>query len=129
VTQPASTDSPELPLTEPDADLWAAFAHLGGVVGFLPSLVIHLAFRKRSTHVATESAEALSWQLTWLSVWLAVVVVGFFATMLGADALSIFVIGVLWLLYLVNVAFSVVAFAKTNHGGSYRYPVNFRWVR
>jgi hypothetical protein len=124
---PAQPTAP--PLSEHEAQQWAAFAHLGGILGFLPSLFIYLVFRERSARVATESGEALSWQLTWLPVYLAVAVIGVFASMFFDVVGFAVVSSILWLIYLLNVAFSIVAFVKTNAGGSYRYPINFRWVK
>jgi hypothetical protein len=124
---PIRTTAP--PLSAHDAEQWAAFAHLGGVVGFLPSLFIYLVLRQRSAKVASEATEALGWQLTWLPIYIGVAVIGIFAS-LAFDVLGSFIVSsVLWLIYLINVVLSIVAFVKTKDGGSYRYPVNFRWVR
>ena len=34
-----------------------------------------------------------------------------------------------WALYIVNLVFSILGFVKVNSGGSYRYPVNFRFIK
>jgi uncharacterized Tic20 family protein len=126
-TAPVSTTAP--PLSERDAEQWAAFAHLGGVVGFLPSLFIYLVLRQRSAKVASEAVEALGWQLTWLPIYLGVAVIGIFASLTFNVVGSFVFSSLLWLIYLFNVVLSIVAFVKTKDGGSYRYPVNFRWVK
>ena len=125
--EPLGTTAP--PLSEHDAEQWAAFAHLGGVVGFLPSLFIYLVLRQRSAKVASESTEALGWQLTWLPIYIGVAIIGIFASLTFEVLGSLVVSSVLWLIYLVNVVLSIVAFVKTKDGGTYRYPVNFRWVK
>ncbi|MDO4919418.1 DUF4870 domain-containing protein [Kocuria sp.] len=42
---------------------WATLAHLGGVVGVLPSWVIHRVFRDRGPFTAQESREAVNYTL------------------------------------------------------------------
>ncbi len=34
-----------------------------------------------------------------------------------------------WALYIVNLVFSILGFVKVNSGGSYRYPINFRFIK
>ena len=43
---------------------WGSFAHLGGVLGFLPSLIIWLVFKDRGSFTDTEAKEALNFQIT-----------------------------------------------------------------
>jgi uncharacterized protein len=127
--QSTEPDAAAQPLSESDAQTWSAFAHLGGVVGFLPALAIWTFFRKRSERVATEATEALGWQLTWLPIYLVIAIIGVFGTMLAGTFGWYLFTAILWILYLLNVVLSFTAFVKVNGGGSFRYPVNFRWVK
>ena len=128
------------PLTDRDDQLWAALAHLGGIFGILPSLIIFLALRKSGPTTRVESKEALNWQITFLICWVVVDVVvlilgGIYAAAsaaggVPAPGLPFLLSELVWaLLWLVNVIFSVLAFLKVRGGGSYRYPFAFRFIR
>ena len=54
------------PLTEAEDRQWASFAHLGGIIGPLPSLIIWLVFKDRGRFTAQEGKEALNFQITIL---------------------------------------------------------------
>ncbi|MDQ1128005.1 DUF4870 domain-containing protein [Microbacterium sp. SORGH_AS_0888] len=118
------------PLTA-DGDRQAAmWAHIGGVVGFLPSLLIWLILKDRGPRVAVEGKEALNWQITWI---IAYVALGILSVIVGAiPFLGIIAIlfGLLqFALWVVNVIFSIIGGVRVNAGGSYRYPVNFRFIK
>lgn len=34
-----------------------------------------------------------------------------------------------WALYIINLVFSILGFVRVNSGGTYRYPVNFRFIK
>ncbi|MCJ8503427.1 DUF4870 domain-containing protein [Kocuria flava] len=51
------------PLTVAEDRQWATLAHFGGVAGFLPSLLIHRAFRGRGRFTEQESLEAMNFTL------------------------------------------------------------------
>src|SRR5690554_2398240 len=72
--QPAAPQ-PAGPLTAAEDKQWASFAHFGGVLGFLPSLIIFLVFKDRGTLTKQESKEALNWQITWTIVYIALLIV------------------------------------------------------
>lgn len=107
---------------------WASFAHLGGILWILPSLIIFLVFKDRGQLTNQESKEALNWQITWIIVWIASQIVGAVLSFTGVGWL-IFGLLVPWLLYVVNLVFSILGFVKVNGGGTYRYPVNFRFIK
>jgi len=116
--QPASTPSGAAPLT-PEQDVqWGSFAHLGGVLGILPSLIIWLVFKDRGSFTNTEAKEALNFQIT--------VLIGYVI----CGILTLIVIGVLltWLLWLANLILCIVAAVKVSSDGSYRYPFALRLV-
>lgn len=112
--------APAAPLSDSDARLWASLAHFGGILfGFLPSLIIWLVYRERSSFVEGEAKEALNFQITAL---IASVVAG---------ALTVIIIGFL-LLPLVGIAvivFSILGGLSANKGVAYRYPFALRLVK
>jgi hypothetical protein len=52
--QPAAPQ-PAPPLTEAEDKQWASFAHFGGVLGILPSLIIWLIFKDRGAKTNVEA--------------------------------------------------------------------------
>jgi uncharacterized Tic20 family protein len=138
---PASIDaSPHQQLAPEEDTLWAALSHLGGVVGFLPSLIIFLVFRHRGTKTAMESKEALNWQITFTVGWIIIellvtivasVVIGA-ATGLGGHPgglLAYILSFVPVAIWIVNIVLSVIGFIRVNGGGSYRYPFAVRLIK
>ncbi|GMA27014.1 DUF4870 domain-containing protein [Arenivirga flava] len=116
----------------------ALAAHLGGILGPLPALILFLAFRDRGPLVREESKEALNWQITWCLAALAVqvslvgVVGGLFAALLPGFGWTVQALLSLvpWLLYLVNVALSVVGGIRMGQGApGYRYPFAVRLLK
>lgn len=127
--QPAAPQ-PAAPLTAADDKLWASLAHFGGILWILPSLIIFLVFKDRGERTRVEGKEALNWQITFLIIWIAWIII---ATIL---ALPFFLIGLGWLLtligfliYVVNAVFSIMGGVKVQQGGSYRYPFSFRFIK
>lgn len=51
------------PLTVTEDHQWATLAHFGGVVGFVPSFLIHRVFRGRGRFTEQESMEAMNFTL------------------------------------------------------------------
>ncbi|SIN77868.1 DUF4870 domain-containing protein [Agromyces cerinus] len=107
------------PLSQEQDVQWGAFAHLGGVVGFLPSLIIWLIFKDRGPFTNTEAKEALNFQITILIAY----VVG--------SILTVILIGVfiVWAAWIVSVVFSIIAFLKAKDGQHYRYPFAIRLIK
>lgn len=132
-TPPAATPQPAAPLTAAEDKQWASFAHFGGILWLLPSLIIFLVFKDRGTLTKQESKEALNWQITFLifyiALWIIISILS--AALLFTPAYG--VIGILWwipgLLYVANVVFSILGGVKVNGGGSYRYPFAFRFIK
>ena len=116
--QPAAPQ-PAAPLTEADDRQWASFAHLGGILGILPSLIIWLVFKDRGNFSNVEGKEALNFQITLL-----------IAEVIGYVT-SIILIGFLIIpaVYIVRVIFSIIAFLKAKDGISYRYPFALRLIK
>ena len=119
MTDPTPAAQPVAPLTPAEDKQWASFAHLGGIIGFLPALIIWLVFKDRGSLTNTEAKEALNFQITITIVY----IVG--------TILSVILIGGLITLaaWVVSVIFSIIAFQKVNAGGSYRYPFALRLIK
>lgn len=121
-----STPTPPQQLSESDARLWATFAHLGIVAGFiiplatvLVPLIIWLVFKDKSAFVDRHGRSALNFQLTMLIAFavagiLTVVYIGF---------LLLVAVGVL------NLVFSIIAAVAANKGEGYKYPLSLQLVK
>ncbi|HEY8280849.1 MAG TPA: DUF4870 domain-containing protein [Leifsonia sp.] len=120
--------APAAPLDPATDKQWASFAHLGGILWLLPSLIIYLVFKDRGRLTNQEAKEALNWQITWIIVWIASQIV---AVILAFTGIGWLIFGLLipWALYIVNLIFSILGFVRVNGGGTYRYPVNFRFIK
>lgn len=132
-TPPAAAPQPAAPLTAAEDKQWAMWSHFGGILWLLPSLIIFLVFKDRGTLTKQESKEALNWQITFLIFYIGWAIIGAILTtvLIASGAWGILWVPTLigWLIYLANVAFSVMGGIKVNGGGSYRYPVNFRFIK
>ena len=117
--QPAAPAATSAALS-PEQDVqWGSFAHLGGVLGVLPSLIIWLVFKDRGTFTNTEAKEALNFQITLIfgyiiSAILWIVFVGYLLT---------------WAVWIVGVVFSIIAFLQAKDGKHYRYPFAIRLIK
>lgn len=141
---PQPAPQPAGPLSAEDDALYAKLSHILGIIGILPSLIIFLVFKDRGARTRVESKEALNWQITVLGTVIALYIV---AAILGAigtafafnyDTLAISAIfgllaGLVYFLvfvvYVLNLVFSIIGFTKVNAGGSYRYPFALRLVK
>ena len=127
---PQYAAAPAAPLDPAQDKQWASFAHLGGILWFLPSLIIWLVFKDRGALTNQEAKEALNWQITWILAWVASqilgVIIGSFTFGIGYLLFSLLIP---WALYIVNLVFSILGFVRVNSGGTYRYPLNFRFIK
>ncbi|MEN9620269.1 MAG: hypothetical protein RL499_462 [Actinomycetota bacterium] len=116
------------PLTEAEDRQWASFAHLGGVLGFLPSLIIWLVFKDRGSFTNQEAKEALNFQI---AVTIAYVALNLLSFILAAVTFGLgSVIGLLVpLVWVAAVIFSILGFVKSKDGNGYRYPVSIRLIK
>jgi uncharacterized Tic20 family protein len=135
-SQPAAAAQP---LSPADEKLWSTLAHIGNIIGFLPSLLIFLILGPRSLRVREESKAALNFVITAIIVWVALWIVGgiinalYSVTPSGLDIVFLllgFIIGLaqfaVWILLIV---FSIVAAVRVNAGGSFRYPVSLHLIK
>ncbi len=129
-TPQPTAPQPAAPLTAADDKLWASLAHFGGILWILPSLIIFLVFKDRGERTRVEGKEALNWQITFLIVWVAWVIIS------SILAIPFLIVGIGWLLtligfliYVANVVFSILGGVKVQQGSSYRYPFSFRFIK
>lgn len=140
MTEATPAPAPAGPLSEAEDKQWASFAHLGGILFILPSLIIFLVFKDRGAKTKVEAKEALNWQITFAILWIVAQIVVAIITAVAVGAAiatgaygATGITGILWLLpgavWVVNVIFSILGFVKVNGGGSYRYPFAFRFIK
>ena len=127
MTSPAAPAA--APLSESEDRQWASFAHLGGILGFLPSLIIWLIFKDRGAFTNGEAKEALNFQITAFIAYIALLIL---TTILSVVTFGVF--GLLApLLYLALwaavIVFSILGFLKAKDGIAYRYPFALRLIK
>lgn len=113
--QPPAATQP--PLRPDEERTWSLLAHLGGILGFLPSLVIWLVFKGRGPFLDDQAKEALNFQIT---VTLAAIV---------AFVLSFVIPFLPMLVWVANVVFCILAAVAVSKGQWYRYPATLRLVK
>jgi hypothetical protein len=126
--QPAAPQ-PAAQLTTAEDNQWASFAHLGGILSFLPSLIIWLIFKDRGAFTNVEAKEALNFQITLAIAQIALAILG---SILTAVTFGLFAIvqTLLWFaLVVVAIIFSIIGFTKAKDGTSYRYPFALRLIK
>lgn len=136
MTDPAQPQQPQqpqaaAPLTEAEDKQWASFAHLGNILGPLPSLIIWLVFKDRGAKTNVEAKEALNWAITAI---IALIATGILQAVFAAIPVVGWIIALLiglvwWAVLLVNLIFAIMGFSKVNGGGSYRYPFALRFIK
>jgi uncharacterized Tic20 family protein len=116
------------PLTEADDRQWASFAHLGGILSFLPSLIIWLVFKDRGRFTDIEAKAALNFQITLVIGYAAINIIGVFLALVTFGIGGVFSL-LVWVLWVVGVIFSILGFMKAKDGEHYRYPFALRLVK
>jgi uncharacterized Tic20 family protein len=120
---------PAAPLTEAEDKQWASFAHFGNILSFIVPLIIWLVFRERGTKSNVEGKEALNFGI---AAAIAFVVITILNTILTAVTFGFWAL-IGWILPLAAwvfvIIFSIQGGMKVNQGGSYRYPVNIRFIK
>jgi uncharacterized Tic20 family protein len=121
--QPAAAGAP---LTEAEDKQWASFAHFGNIILLIPALIIYLVFKDRGARTAVEGKEALNWTINVTAIYIILQILFVATALFGLG----FLFGLLgWLLLIANLVFAILGGVKVNGGGSYRYPVNIRWIK
>lgn len=111
-----------LPLTASEDRQWATMAHFGGILGFIPAMIIFLVFRDRGPFTAQESKEALNFTLPPTILALAAWLLSFIPVVGGVFAI---LNALLWVFVAIS---SVVAGIAVNRGRPYRYRLNLRRI-
>lgn len=124
----AAAPAAAAPLSETEDRQWASFAHLGGILSVLPSLIIWLVFKDRGRFTAVEAKEALNFQITVLIGYFAVYVVGSFLAAVTFGIGAVFIL-LVWVLWIASVIFSIMGFLATKDGTNYRYPFSLRLIK
>lgn len=120
---------PSAPLTAESDRQWASFAHLGGILGFLPALIIWLVFKDRGSFTNQEGKEALNFQITVAIAHIAYQVLNgilLFITLGFWQIIGWVVPLAIWVLMIV---FSIQGFIKAKDGLAYRYPITIRFIK
>ncbi len=107
------------PLSDDETRQWASFAHLGGILGFLPSLIIWLVYRERSRYLDDQGKEALNFQITLAIAYL----VGIVTSVIGIGFL------ILLAAWVCSIVFAILAAVACSRQEWYRYPVSIRFIR
>lgn len=115
-----------VPLSPSDERMWAMFAHLSALAGFIipfgnivGPVVVWQIFKERSAFVDTHGKEAVNFQITMAIAYL----VSFILVFVAIGVFLLFVLGIL------SVVFFVIAALKANNGEYYNYPFTFRFVK
>ncbi len=115
----APAPQPAAPLSEAEDRQWASFAHLGGILSFIPSLIIWLVFKDRGAFTNVEAKEALNFQITLVIGYIIGAILTF--VIIGAFiSLAVWVLGII---------FSILGFLKAKDGIHYRYPFAIRLIK
>ncbi len=117
------TPAAALPLTASEDRQFATLAHFGGILGFIPALLILLIFKDRGPFTAQEAKEALNFTLPPTVLALAAWLLSFVPVIGGVFAV------VNALIWVTITIFSVIAGIQANRGRPYRYALNLRLIR
>ena len=131
MTTPAPQPAAAGPLSEAEDKQWASFAHFGNILFLLPPLIIWLIFKDRGAKSNVEGKEALNWGINVAGLLVANSILGLiFGFIPVVGLIWVFLGPLIWIAVVVlNVIFSIMGGIKVNGGGSYRYPVNIRWIK
>jgi len=111
------------PLTPDQERTFASFAHLGGIVWILPSLIIWLVYKDRGPFVSSEAKKALNFMITATIAWVAVTVLDVaFLPYLLASLLNLAI-------WVVVVVFSIQGFQSAQKGQPFKYPFSLELVK
>lgn len=119
---------PAAPLSQSDDKLWASLAHFGGILNFIPPLIIWLVLKDRGSLTNQEAKESLNFQITLAIGWIAYSII---SVILAFIPVVGWIIGtILWLLLLAcQIVFPIIGGVKVNGGGTYRYPFAIRFIK
>lgn len=122
------TPETSAPLSQAEDRQWGSFAHLGGIIGILPALIIWLIFRDRGAFTNTEGKEALNFQITIIIATVALWIV-FGIVSVALWFLSFLLVFLPYLPWVASLIFSILGFLQAKEGRNYRYPISLRLIR
>ena len=111
------------PLTPDQERTFASFAHLGGIVWILPSLIIWLVYKDRGPFVSSEARKALNFMITATIAWVAVYILDVIFLPWPLPGLLHFAI------WVVVVIFSIQGFQSAQKGQPFKYPFSLELVK
>jgi uncharacterized Tic20 family protein len=126
MTEPTPAPAAAAPLSEAEDKQWAGLGHLLGLFGFIAPLIIWLVFKDRGAKTNVEGKEALNFQITATIAQVVLYVLGTILAIIFIGFLFYFLAFLVWA---AAVVFSILGGVKVNGGGSYRYPVNIRFIK
>ena len=120
MTNPSQgTPQPAAPLSPSEDRQWGSFAHLGGILGILPSLIIWLVFKDRGSFANSEGKEALNFQIT-----------AAIAEVIGYMLMPVLIgFVIVPAVYAVRIVLSILGYLKAKDGIGYRYPFALRLIK
>lgn len=117
--RPSTPKTPTTPLTPRDDTQWGSLAHVGGILGILPSLIIWLVFKERGTFTRIEGKEALNFQIT-----------AGIAALIGFALMPVLIGFVIVPAVLAaSAVFSLFGYLQARDGIGYRYPFALRLIK
>ena len=119
-TPPPPSYAVQAPLDDAQTRQWASLAHLGGILGFIPSLIIWLVFRERSAFVDQEAKKALNFQITAVIGYVAASILSSFIPFVGLLSFAV---------WIVAVIFSVQGYQAVQRGQAYKYPFSLDLIK
>jgi uncharacterized Tic20 family protein len=116
---PPSASAVGAPLTPDEERTWASYAHLGGILGFLPSLIIWLVYKDRSAFVGSEARKALNFQITVtiayiVSLFLMIILIGYLTFAIA---------------WIGAIIFSIQGFQSVQKAQPFKYPFSLDLVK
>ena len=129
----AQTQQTQPPVVEKKASMddtqtrnLATLCHLGGLLGFLPPLIIWLLKKDDSPLIDDQGKEAVNFQISVLicliPAWILSAIL-LFVTFLPIGFLLV------WAVVIINLVMVIIAAVKTSKGEKYRYPLSLRLVK
>ena len=125
----APAPQPAAPLSEAEDRQWASFAHLGGILSFLPSLIIWLVFKDRGSFTNVEAKEALNFQITIAIAYVALAILSGILTVVTFGIFGVIAPLLFLALWVLSLIFCIQGFIKAKDGNHYRYPFAIRLIK
>lgn len=103
-----------------DERTMAILCHVLGIFFWIfPALIIYLIKKDESTYVAEHAKEALNFQIS----------ITIFYIISGILVLLLIGLLMIWLVYMANIIFCIIATIKASDNILYKYPFNIRLVK